>query len=238
MGKGCPRLLATIGIGLFMASAQAAPAWHIPTSAPNWQTVYDGYGSVTFSAQQGIVLQPQTAASADDTHAALVLLRPTLLQPQRDFILTLTATTERQLRQPSPNPWEVFWVYFNFRTDAAGRKSTNYFLIKPNGVELGRANDELAQTYLYTAAHPTLPVGQVAHWRLVKLGRKVTVWINGTKVMAFSGAVYDVPGAIALYCEDARVRVQDVVLQPLVRPAPPPFKAAQSRGQGNARAAK
>ncbi len=184
----------------------------IPLSADRWTTVYNGYGSVSYDAQYGIVLSPKASTAPSETHAALTLANNLQL---RNFRMSITATTERQLRLNSPpNPWEVFWIFFNYTPTSAG-KNTNYFLLKPNGVELGKAFDGVGQTFLHTGPASASAIGASNRYDIEKIGNRITVSINGVKVTDFTGALYDVPGSIGLYSEDARVRITNVQVTPL-----------------------
>jgi len=186
---------------------------NLATDASSWKIMYDGYGSVTFG--RDIMLRPNAASSPSVTHAALVLAKETVDRPARDFDVSFTVATERQLRMGTPNAWEVFWLFFNYVPTADGKKRTNYFMVKPNGIELGTASEELQQTFLYTAEAPRLVLGRAAQWRILKVGDLVEAYIDGQRVMSFRGKVYDVPGSIGLYTEDAQVAVRDVRYRPL-----------------------
>lgn len=193
-----------------MAGGKSA-TYSIPLTPKYWTTQYDGYGSVTYS-QNAILLYPMSATRPDETHAALTLAN---VAPQRDFVLTVNVMTEVQLRQNSaPNPWEVFWLLFNYTPTATG-KNTNYFILKTNGVELGTATEQVAQTFLQTAPTSIPAIGQLNTMQVRKQGTHVTVHINGTKVIDYTGAVIDAAGSIGLYTEDAGVKVTGVTLTPL-----------------------
>lgn len=184
----------------------------IPLASGYWTTIYDGYGSVTYDPTNGIVLKPKAATSPTETHAALALANN--LTP-RNFRLSITATVEQQLRLNSPpNPWETFWIFFNYNQTSGGKK-TNYFLLKPNGVELGTAYDAVGQTFLQTGSASATAIGASNTYDIEKVGNHVTVSINGQKVTDYTGAVYDVPGSIGLYSEDAQVRVTRLQVIPL-----------------------
>ncbi len=186
----------------------------IPLSADKWTTVYNGYGSVTYDATNGIVLSPKVSTAPSETHAALTLANNLQL---RNFRLSITAITEQQLRVNStPNAWETFWIFFNYTPTSSG-KNTNYFLLKPNGVELGKAFDGIGQTFLYTgaASASSRAIGVSNRYDIEKIGNHVTVSINGQKVTDFTGALHDVVGSIGLYSEDARVRITSVQATPL-----------------------
>jgi hypothetical protein len=187
-------------------------AMTIPLTATHWTTAYDGYGDVTYDERDGIALAPKAAASPDTTHAALSLLNN---HNVRNFRISVTANTVEQLRQNSaPNAWEVFWLFFNYQPTATG-KDTNYFLLKPTGVELGTAHHELAQTFLYTGPASAYPIGVSNRFEIEKIGNRVTANINGQRVMDYTGNILDVSGQIGLYTEDARVQITDVQITPL-----------------------
>lgn len=182
---------------------------NLSLAADAWTTAYDGYGSVTYDALNGIYLTPMVSLQPSETHAALVL---TKLASMKDFHLVVTATTEQQLRQGSaPNTWETFWIFFNYQPTSAG-KDTNYFALKTNGVELGTATAEIGQTFLQTDNANATAVGVANTYDIVKVGNHVIVKINGELAMDYTGPIYDMAGAIGLYTEDARVHITAVSL--------------------------
>lgn len=184
----------------------------LPMTASAWTTAYNGYGSVTYDATNGIVLSPMASTQPSETHAALSLAN---LPKMRNFRISATARTEAQLRQNSAaNAWEVFWLFFNYNPTVAG-KDTNYFMLKPNGVELGTAMQETGQTFLHTGPATAAALGVDNKFEIEKLGNRVRVWINGALVIDYTGAIIDVPGSLGLYTEDARVRITNVQVTPL-----------------------
>jgi hypothetical protein len=87
------------------------------------------------SARHGvtrITLQPARPASRAQTHAALVLSRDTW----PDLVAEIRLRTNRQLRRPHPNPWEVGWILWHY----TGDQRFYYIALKPNGWELGKAD--------------------------------------------------------------------------------------------------
>jgi hypothetical protein len=105
---------------------------------------------------------------------------------------------------------------FNYQQiggDTSTNKTTNYFILKPNGCELGTAYDSLGQTFLADAATPTLSLGTAYQYSISKRGQLLTVAINGMQVFdATYTGLYDQEGIIGLYCEDAAVQVSSVDL--------------------------
>lgn len=186
----------------------------------NWDIPYDGFGSVSFDTVNGIVLQPKASVTPNETHAALALSKLTEQFPVSNFKVTVKVTTEQQLRTPVPNPWECFWIFFNYTIGTNGKKITNYFTLKTNGSELGTAYDEVGQTFLVTNSAPVLQIGTANEITLTKQGQQLQVTIDGKVAMTYDGATMPTPlidtaGAIGLYTEDARVRIQTVSIEPL-----------------------
>jgi hypothetical protein len=172
----------------------------------HWEKVYDGYGEILIEDEQ-ITLCPKIAESANDTHAALV----TSLLRVKDFRIKIKATTVRQLRENTPpNDWEVFWIFFNYNPTKSGKKTTNYFLLKPNGYELGSAWGETSQCFIATGDIITLDIGEECTYEITKSENFVEIKIDGTEI--FSGNInsddiFDEYGYIGLYSEDAEVIV-------------------------------
>lgn len=196
----------------------------LPPELKSWDVIYNGFGNVSFDAE-GILMEPLAASAASETHASLLLSTLTENCPIQDFILDVHANTEQQLRQTdSPNAWEVFWIFFNYRNTPSG-KETNYFILKPNGIELGKAFEEIGQTFIYTHTSPTLNIGENYHYKIEKRGNELWIYINDEMVLNYKGnqtndSIYLHPGSIGLYTEDARVRVSSVTLQILDSPLP------------------
>jgi hypothetical protein len=212
------------------ATGTPANTSNIATTASEWTSVYNydpGTFVLTFDATSGIVMAPPPP-SVSTTSAMLLLANRTVTSPQQDFTLTVAVTTEQQLRTPTPNAWEVFWLFFNYKLASNHFKETNYFLVKPfisagqpGGIELGRAYNEIDQVFLSTASTPKLTLGQKNEIKIVKRGQHLEAFVDQTKVLTFDGDVndpgglwlYDVPGEIGLYSEDAQVRISSVMLE-------------------------
>jgi hypothetical protein len=202
-------------IAKLMLLSQIASATAIPTTSDQWEEVYNGYGTIAYDYDKGVEMMPKASSAPNETHAALTLAKATVTQPLKDFTITLTSKTEAQLRTGSrPNPWEVFWLFFNYNQAAKGCDQTNYLVIKPNGVEIGKVLGSNRQIYLYTKGTPAIPIGTQAVWKVIKKGKILAVFLNGTQVIQRSLALHNVPGAIGLYTEDARVRVWAIDIQP------------------------
>lgn len=205
-------------------NAVAPSRWKLtplPLEAGHWQTRSDGYGQVDFAPGQ-LRLRPRSAQLATETHAALILSR----SQHQYFRLRVDYQHIQQLRQDQPNPWEVFWIAFNYKEVSpsqnpalrAPSKQSNYFAYKTNGVELGRMFGSVEQHFLFTQATAT----QLGRHRL-ELERGyfgVRIWVDGKEVVnfldqAWPDALYDHVGPIGLYVEDAEVRIESVSIEEL-----------------------
>jgi len=198
---------------LSKAESPAPPALDSMHPA-EWNVVYTGYGRSEFSGGS-LSLEPKASTRKEETHAALALNRFSQRCPIRDFILEATASTEQTLRQPEANPWEALWIFFNYRP--VGReKENNYFILKPNGTEVGRAYGEIGQDFLFSDGAPALALGRTNHYRIEKWEGHFAVYVDGKDLRIPSEVglqLYAHPGAIGFYTEDARVRIDSAVLE-------------------------
>lgn len=170
-----------------------------------WRVVYNGYGSVV-GDQSTIVLEPRPPDRPEVTHAALVAQdAPT------DLEATAVMRTERQLRAPGPNTWEVGWVLWRYR-------DTDHFYavaLKPNGWELTKQDPAYPgdQRFLSTGSEPTFPVGLAHEVTIRQRGDTMTVSANGVHLTTFTDTERPyADGGFALYTEDARVAFSNVRL--------------------------
>lgn len=174
----------------------------------NWEEVYDGYGEIKFEDDK-ILLLPDIPSDEEPTHSALV----TSVFQVRDFTLEINAVTKRQLRQETePNAWEVFWIFFNYNPTEDGKKTTNYFILKPNGFELGGACDELEQRFMKTGETVQMVIGEEYTYKICKKGFNIKISINDTEIINDDFELYDEYGSIGLYCEDSEVVISSIEL--------------------------
>lgn len=214
-----------------LAAKTACKNWiDLQMNEKDWAIGYTGFGQLKFN--QGVELEPRAIASEPGTHAALALTK--LEKKYKDFVVKVKYENVRGLRSPASNTWEVFWLFFNYNKTSTG-KTTNYFIFKPNGVELGKAWNELDQAFLWTSNKPQALFGETYDLELVKKNQTVKAYINGQLVMDYKGesngaggnararvgdhlgsakeshskeTLYDSPGQIGLYTEDAKVHVK------------------------------
>ncbi len=191
----------------------------VPMTSDNWSISYTGGGEVRFDAfSHELTMQPKVPGSSQETFASLVLLKA---KPLENYVVRLEVSTLAQLRTESPNSWEVFWFFGNYRPTSDGKKEANYFILKPqSGVELGTVFDEVGQSFVKTASEPTLQLGEKIELIIIKRPNVFRVYRDRVIVMDYlqeSGGpqLYSHPGLLGLYSEDALVRVHAFSYLPL-----------------------
>ncbi len=175
----------------------------------NWEVAYDGYGEVTFD--KGLKLMPKSAFEKDKTHAALVLTKEMI--SAKKFAIRINYANEKQLRSPAANPWEVFWLFFNYKKGEKDDKNTNYFIFKPNGTELGTASGQVEQSFLSSDETAKAKLGENYELKLFRINDSIQAYINGKSVMNYldkENKLINQDGQIGLYTEDALVKIKKV----------------------------
>lgn len=194
------------------------PLRPIPLTENYWDLQYTGGGIVRFSestTQSGLVMAPQIPLQENETYAALVLSNENFVKSLKDFVVEVEVVNQQQLRELRPNPWEVFWFFFNYRIGSDGKKEANYFVPKfEKGMELGRAYGEVGQTFLKTSNSPHTELTTPEKYTFIKKGQSLKVFKNRRPVFSFKGQpdqlMYDHIGQFGLYTEDAVVKVLSV----------------------------
>ena len=161
--------------------------------------------------------KPKTSTHINETHAALTLTTPVY----EDVEMHLKVKTNQQLRQNStPNPWEVAWIMWRYHDDW----HHYYFIFKPNGVELGKKqndNQVEEQIFLYTANEPILKINEWNTWYLKMSDNHIEIWLEMADgfwqrvVNYYDNEPITGPGKIGLYTEDAYVQFDDVYIASL-----------------------
>ncbi|HEY3127892.1 MAG TPA: DUF4214 domain-containing protein [Acidobacteriota bacterium] len=174
-----------------------------------WKCAFTGYGQVgtesLISGNLGMKLEPQVSTDPGTTHSSLVMSATTF----SDALISLDVRTVLQLRLGSaPNPWEVAWLFFR----ASNWSNCYYFMVKPNGAELGKLVNG-GQVFLATTSSPTLTVGNWNHWSIDAQGNRFVISVDGVQVIDYTDQ-YAAPsfssGSVALYTEDAYVQFDNV----------------------------
>ena len=200
-------------------------------TSPNgkWFNKYNGFGAsgtvivaplTTTATNNNTVFfeEPKSSTNPNETHAALTLTT----QTYEDVEMQLRVKTNEQLRQNStPNPWEVAWIMWRFQDDW----HHYYFIFKPNGVELGKKQNENQaeeQIFLYTANEPELKINEWNTWHIKMSGNYIEIWLkmadgSWQKVVDYhDNAPILGPGNIGLYTEDAHVQFDDAYIAPII----------------------
>lgn len=147
--------------------------------------------------------------SPAQTASSLVLSRLTW----SDLSLSFDTTTLAQLRQPSPNPWEVAWVFFRY-SDLA---HYYWLALKPNGWELGKkdggpSDGSAPQLFLETGSQPVFPIGRRYHVQISMVAGVISVSVDGAPLLTYTDPSPLPSGAIGFYEEDSRVAFDDVAV--------------------------
>jgi hypothetical protein len=184
-----------------------------------WTDAYNGYGSAKITTDGSNVLEqaPKQSTRTSETHGGLAL---TTRQFNGDVDITVRQRTVQQLRLPTPNPWEVPWLLWNYTDD----EHFYSVVLKPNGWEIGQATPQGQgnQRIVATGAKPRFPIGTWHSVRVAKAGQRITVWANGRQLTSFSDPASYSGGRIGLYTEDADTRFGAVrVTRPAALLAPP-----------------
>ena len=120
-----------------------------------------------------------------------------------------TLTTLGQLRLGSaPNPWEVGWSMFRFRD----LHDYYWFILKPNGWELGKKQGSDVQIFLATGTAPALRLGQPNRVRIRAVGPRIQVFVDDAPVVDYTDARPLPSGSVGLYEEDSVVRFDSVAV--------------------------
>ncbi len=171
-----------------------------------WHIAYNGYGHISARAQGDAVrltLEPARTKSPTSTHAALVLSA----SRWRNFTAEIRLRTNRQLRRPHPNPWEVGWVLWHYVND----QRFYYVILKPNGWELGKEDPSYPgdQRFLATDTSPVFPPGRWYTVRIQQHGDVIQVNVGGRRLVRFADTRHPyLAGPIGLYVEDASATFQ------------------------------
>jgi hypothetical protein len=200
-------LLATAAVAFGKDSSARSSASFVDRFAtPRLDTAKWRYwwGSVAVR-DRGAVLASPSPRKLSETRSALI----TTSRSWRDFSFAVAVQPLRQLRLNAPgNTWETGWVFFRFRD----LENYYYFILKPNGWELGKKHGSDAQIFLATGSSPRLSIGRKARLRIAAVGSRIRVRVNGVRILDFTDPKPLRSGSVGLYEEDARVRFGPVTV--------------------------
>jgi hypothetical protein len=146
------------------------------------------------------------ATSNEETHAPL-LLGP--MFGDRLMLTTRLETVQQLRRNGEPNAWEVAWLLWQYQDD----EHFYYFIPKPNGWEVGKRDPAYpgGQRFLATGTDQTFPVGHAYNVQITHRGNVFSVVVDGVTLTTFTDNERPyVTGRIALYSEDAEIKVHQV----------------------------
>lgn len=209
------RRAALLGVVVVVAAlAAGAPdgdnrPWQDGSRHGPWTAVFNGYGEVRPDGDD-LLLSPKAPADEENTHAALVVTD----RSYADVAVSVLLKTERQLRRPHPQAWEVGWVLWHY----SGKGRFYALALKPTGWELSKQDPRYpgGQRFLASGRTPTFPVGSWHRLGIVQLGDQIDVAADGHHLARYTdrSAPYRT-GALGLYTEDARVRFTDIQVTPI-----------------------
>jgi hypothetical protein len=192
------------------AGVRPGVAWRDGQVYGRWRSQFHGWGTteVTDVAGRRVLAQrPRPTTRPDHTDASLV----TTTRDFGDLDLTASLRTLEQLRNPTPNPWEVAWLLWHYTDNT----HFYYLALKPDGWELGKEDPAYpgAQRFLATGTAPGFPVGRWYDVRVRQAGDTTTVWVDGQRLVSFRDTERPYRrGAVGLYNEDAAVQFADVTV--------------------------
>lgn len=171
-----------------------------------WQIVYTGYGTVGIENGE-LSMASKASTQPSETHAPLVIAGDA---NWGDYTFTLRMNTLQQLRTGSaPNPWEVGWIPFRM----PDQSNFYYFILKTNGIELGKAMSGDQQKFFVTQDNPKLTLNQWNDFKIVLKGANIKVYVNNSLVADYTDTSSPfLSGKIGLYNEDAHVHYDNVVV--------------------------
>jgi len=174
-----------------------------------WNVNFASQGCVqpqTYDSAPVLYLAPAASTSPTVTHSALVT-GPSF---SGDIVFEANVFTNSQLRQGSvPNSWEVGWLIWDY-TD---NKHFYYFILKPNGWELGKVDPSFpgGQGYLQTGDAPLFPIQNEYLVRIVQQASQISIFENDTLLVQFKDTKKPFSaGKIGLYTEDSSVYFSNV----------------------------
>ena len=204
-------LIAVLAITLSQCLGGDTPApvkpWMDGSTHGRWFSVFNGHGTNS-GDNDSLSLSPMAAEDPGTTHAGLVVSTASY----GDLRYEARMRTIRQLRDPSPNPWEVPWLVWAY-TDP---EHFYYITLKPNGWELGKRDPVYpgGQRFLATGKEQ-FPVGKDYKVVVEQHGPVLTVTVADDHpdhpLVTFTDAERPyLQGRVGAYTEDATVKFEDL----------------------------
>lgn len=154
-------------------------------------------------------MQPLAATRPEMTHAVLAVSNDSFGAGGTTYRFAGRARTLKQLRSPTPNPWEVAWLVWNYIDD----NNLYYFVLKPNGWEVGKRDPRYVipgvnDGQKIIATGESVKYSTMGAWydfEIVVNGVTADIYVNGQFVHRFVDTDIGglVGGRVGLYSEDA-----------------------------------
>lgn len=205
-----------VAAGIVALLSVPTHAWRDGSRHGRWIARFDGFGVITASGSgsaQAITLQPQPEHGKRDTHSALVVTDNKF----GNFAATVRIQTRAQLRRGaagSPNPWEVGWVVWHYRSNTEFYALT----LEPSGWVLSKQDPAYpgGQRFLATGKIPRFAVGRGHTAGIVQIGNQITVSADGRMLTRFVDTQRPyLRGSFGLYTEDSRATFDHISIATL-----------------------
>jgi hypothetical protein len=181
--------------------------WVDDSTHGKWRDVYGGYGKqgIAVDGTRVFAASPKASTRPSETHAGLA----TSLLAFGNANITLKIKTVKQLRTPTPNPWEMAWVLWHYTDDA----HFYYIVLKTNGWELGKEDPAYPgnQRFLITRSSPRFRPGAWYNLHVRQVGNVIKVWVGRTWLGSYTDQQQPYTfGKLGLYCEDSHAEFDNV----------------------------
>jgi 3-keto-disaccharide hydrolase len=145
----------------------------------------------------------------------------------KNFHMNLDVRTVSQTRENSPpNPWEVAWVFWHAvgnGTDEMDRTHFYYFLVKTNGLDIGKydgGTNPDSQQIIAIKYYPleTSIYNKIGAWYnldIIVLNDHITVKVNNATAFDIINSASFVSGRIGLYNEDSKTEFRNIYIKPI-----------------------
>jgi hypothetical protein len=145
----------------------------------------------------------------------------------KNFHMNLDVRTVSQTRENSPpNPWEVAWVFWHAignGTDEMDRTHFYYFVVKTNGLDIGKydggtnpdSQQIIAIKYYPLETSIYNKVGEWYNWDIIVLNDHITVKVNNATAFDIINSASFVSGRIGLYNEDSKTEFRNIYIKPI-----------------------
>lgn len=176
-----------------------------------WSIPFAGYGNakITDDANGGNALEmaPMVNSGPTDTSSIMALG----VNVADTFTYSGKISTLKQLRQgATPNPWETAWIVWNH----IDNDHYYYFVARADGWELGKRDPKYFNGQRFIASgNENWPLNSIKDFKISKTNNVIQIDINNQNIVTVKDNEnpYN-SGKIGVYSEDARVFVDDILV--------------------------